>query len=69
MKLKKVKDRLFSVTGYAIEVTKQHGYMTVQTGPGYPYVVPEDYVCVTFNNETGDELYLLGPASMLVKEV
>ena len=64
MKLGKAKDQQVTVKGYCVEVVKQKGYMTVQSGPGYPYVVPDSYVMATCHNDRGDEFYIVAPKDM-----
>jgi hypothetical protein len=68
MKLKNAKDQQVTVKGYCIEVVKQKGYLSIQSGPGYPYVVPEDYVMATCNDDNGDEFYIIAHKSMFAGE-
>lgn len=55
-------DEQFTVKGYAVEVAEQEGYMSLRTGYGSgDYVVPDNYVCITFHDDDGNECYLLQP--------
>lgn len=58
-KLKNATDRQVTVKGYAVEVEKQDGFLTLGTGLKYPFVLPDDYVCVTLNDDFGREFYIL----------
>ncbi len=59
MKLKKARNRQVVVKGYAIQVEKQNGYLSIQSHSGYPYRVPDDYVMVTLHDDHGDEFYII----------
>lgn len=56
-------DTQITIKGYAIEVERQNGYMSIRTEGGYgsDYVLPDNYVCITFHDDNGNECYAFVP--------
>lgn len=58
MKAKKSLDRMISVPGYVMDVTRREGYLTINTGYRYDYVLPDGYVCIEMSDPNGDAIYV-----------
>ena len=64
MKLKNATDKQVVVKGYAVDVECWRGYMSFQVSYSdclCRYVFPDDYVCVTLNDDQGREFYIIAP--------
>ncbi len=70
-KLKKTTNEQIAVTGYVIDMDHANEtQISIHTGSGrydYPYVVPNNFVCATLNDDEGNEFYIIAPRSMIVR--